>query len=79
MNFLDSFSKNARISNYMKILPLVVELFHVEGRTDRQTDVTKLVFAFRNSANAPKNDPLSTFDFKIILLTVVIFACDCVL
>ena len=25
------------------------------GRTDRQTDVTKLTVAFRNFANAPKN------------------------
>ena len=35
------------------------ELFHVErqtdGRTDRQTDMTKLIVAFRNSANAPKD------------------------
>jgi hypothetical protein len=26
-----------------------------EGRTDRQTDVTKLIDAFRNFANVPKN------------------------
>jgi hypothetical protein len=26
-----------------------------DGRTDRQTDVTKLTVAFRNFANAPKN------------------------
>jgi len=26
-------------------------------RTDRQTDVTKLIVAFHNSANAPKNSP----------------------
>jgi len=37
--------------------------FHADGtdgRTDRQvdrrTEMTKLIFAFRNSANAPKND-----------------------
>jgi len=28
---------------------------HVDGRTDRQTDMTKLTAAFRNFANAPKN------------------------
>ena len=29
-----------------------VELFHANG----QTDMTKLIFAFRNFANAPKNE-----------------------
>ena len=29
-------------------------MFHVDGRTDRQTDMTKLIAAFRNSANAPE-------------------------
>jgi hypothetical protein len=37
-------------------------LFHadrwMEGRTDRQTDVTKLIVAFRNFANAPYNEAL---------------------
>jgi len=39
----------------MKIRPLGAELFHVEGRTDRRTDMTKLIVAFRNFANAPQN------------------------
>jgi hypothetical protein len=48
----------------MKILPVAVELFHAERRmdrrtdretADRQTDMTKLIVAFRNIANAPKN------------------------
>jgi len=34
-------------------------LFHADGRTDeqtgRQTDMTKLIDAFRNFADAPKN------------------------
>ena len=38
----------------MKILPVGAELFHLGGRTDRQTHVTKPVFAFRNFANVPK-------------------------
>ena len=33
----------------MKIRPLGAELFHA----DRQTDMTKLIVAFRNFANAP--------------------------
>jgi hypothetical protein len=34
----------------MKIRPVGAELFHADG----QTDTTKLIFAFRNFANAPK-------------------------
>jgi len=42
----------------MKIRPVGAE-FHADrqtdGRTDRQTDMTKLTVTFRNFANAPKN------------------------
>ena len=31
------------------------ELLHADGKTDGQTDMTKLIVAFRNFANAPKN------------------------
>jgi hypothetical protein len=37
----------------MKIRPVEAELFHAD-RTDGQTDMTKLVIAFRNFANAPE-------------------------
>jgi hypothetical protein len=40
--------------NLMKIRLVGAELFHVDGRIDRRTDTTKLIVAFRNSANAPK-------------------------
>ena len=43
--------KNTQISNFMKIRPLGAELFLGIGTTD----MTKLLFAFRNFANAPKN------------------------
>ena len=55
-DFLDRFSKNSGISNFMKILSVGAELFHVytdrrkDERTDRY-DETKV--AFRNFANAP--------------------------
>ena len=39
------------MSNFMKIRPVGAELFHA----DRQTDMTKLIVAFRNFAKAPKN------------------------
>jgi hypothetical protein len=38
----------------MKILSVEAELFHAVVRTDRQTDMTKLIVDFRNLANAPK-------------------------
>jgi len=37
----------------MKIRPLGAELCHADGQTDR---MTKLIVAFRNFANAPKNE-----------------------
>jgi hypothetical protein len=56
---VDKFSKNTQISNLIKILPMEAELFHAErrteGQTDRQTDMTKLIVAFRNFAKATKN------------------------
>jgi hypothetical protein len=44
-----------QISNFIKIRPVGAELFHPEGRADRQTDMAKLVAAFRSFAKAPRN------------------------
>ena len=38
----------------MKIGPVGAELFRTDLRTDGETDMTKLIVAFRNTANAPK-------------------------
>jgi len=38
----------------MKIRQVGPKLLHADRRTDRQTDVTKLMVAFLNFANAPK-------------------------
>jgi hypothetical protein len=40
----------------MNIRPEGAELFHADGRTNVQTDMTKLIVAFRNFANAPKGE-----------------------
>ena len=52
----------------MKIRLVGAELFHADLRTDRQTDrwtnrqrdMTKLIVAFRNFANAPKSETAKT-------------------
>jgi hypothetical protein len=44
-----------QISNLIKIRPVEAELFHADGRTDRQRDTTKQTVAFRKFTNAPKN------------------------
>ena len=43
--------KKAQISSFIKIRPVGVELFHADGLTG----TTKLIVAFRYSANAPEN------------------------
>ena len=52
--FLTDFSKNTQISNFMQIRPMGSELFHAEEWAGGQTEM-KLIVAFRNFANAPKN------------------------
>jgi hypothetical protein len=47
LNFLDKFSKNTRISNFMKILSVGTDFFQCR-LTDRRTDMTKQIVAFRN-------------------------------
>ena len=39
----------------MKIRPTGTILFQADARADGQTDMTKLIVAFRNMSNAPKN------------------------
>jgi hypothetical protein len=71
--------KNTPISNFMKISPVLAELFQPSRRTGgqmvRRTDITKLIVAFRNFANAHKNftEGLKTHDLKKILLNQIRF------
>ena len=37
LNFIDRFSKNTQISNFMKLLSLGAQLFHGDGRKNGQT------------------------------------------
>ena len=52
LRFLNSFSKNTQISNVLKIGPLRAQSFHLDG----QTDMKKLIVAFRNFVNSPIQD-----------------------
>jgi ribosomal protein L30E len=56
-SYLQFFSKNAQISNFMKIRLVGAELFLADRRTDDsgRADKTKLVIVFRNFAKEPKN------------------------
>jgi len=39
----------------MEICPAVSVLIHADGQTEERTDMTKLICAFRDYVNAPKN------------------------
>jgi hypothetical protein len=49
------FEKKLKYQVSQKIRPMGAELFHADGRKNTRTDMTKLIVAFRNYANAPKN------------------------
>ena len=59
-DFLDRCSKNSLILSFVKIRPGEIRVVpwgadeQRNGRTERRTDMTKLMDAFRNFANAPK-------------------------
>ena len=52
--FSIDFFRNIKIYTFIKILPVRAKLLHANGQTDRQTDMTKLMVAFRNFGKVPK-------------------------
>ena len=53
--FSIGFRKNTPISDFMKISQVGAEMFYADGRKVAQTDIARLLVAFRNFANATKN------------------------
>jgi hypothetical protein len=61
--FCTDFRKNTQISNFMKIRPQWEPSFSMQ--TDKRTDLTKLIVAFRNFANSSKEmNRLEIFQYK---------------
>jgi hypothetical protein len=50
LEFLFFFFRKNKVPDFMKIRPVRTELFHADG----QKDMTKLIVASRNFANAPE-------------------------
>jgi hypothetical protein len=68
-NFLNIFSRNPQISNFMKICPVGAQALHAGGRADiTWHDVTKLLVAFRSFASAPKYDIYTSLGFEGLFL-----------
>jgi hypothetical protein len=59
LEFVNLFSKNPQIPNFMKIHTVGAEFLHARRRTDRRkdgrTDMAKVIVPFRNFAKAPEN------------------------
>ena len=62
--YLQVFEKSKQISNFMKICPVASRV--VPCGTDWRTDMTKLLVAFRNFANAPKTYQVRLLDFSLL-------------
>jgi hypothetical protein len=60
------------MSNLTEIRTVVAKFFHADGQTHRHVDITKLIVAFCNFADAPKNavycyDSATTYQFTFYL------------
>jgi hypothetical protein len=72
LEFSPRFSKKAQISTCVKINLVAAELhaaWKTDRRKDRQTEIPRLLVAFRNFANAPKNSSHKTQKISYVSLT----------
>ena len=72
--FPDRFSKNRQRSNFMQS-PSSGSRDVPCGQTDRQTDMTKQAFFFRNFVNAPKNTDTLWLPLFIFIIVYANFLC----
>jgi hypothetical protein len=47
--FLERFSENSQISNFMKISTVGAEMFHADGETDRQDEANSRFSHFKKA------------------------------
>jgi hypothetical protein len=50
LGFIEIFSKNTPMSNFMKIRPVGGELFHADGQTERNNEANSCLSQFCESA-----------------------------
>jgi hypothetical protein len=78
LDFRVRFSNKTQITSLLKICPVEADLYHAEGQMDGQTDMTKLLVALCNFANAPKcNHTVRSYHLlvnKLTCLTVKIIS-----
>jgi hypothetical protein len=60
----------------MKIRPVGTDFFLADRRADGKTNMTKLIVAFRNFENAPKNE--TCFACACVRARVSVCVCVCV-
>ena len=63
LKFLGRFFKNFQISNFLNVRPVGAELFHA----DRETDMAKLIVAFRIFAKVPKKLTSWNYYYAVVL------------
>jgi len=56
--------ENFSVSVSVKILPVESKVFLADSRTGRHTHMTKLIVAFHNFVNAPKNLQINSYGWN---------------
>jgi hypothetical protein len=72
LEFCRQLFEKSQISTFIKIRLVGAELFHADRQTDGRKDMTKIIVAFRNYANAPKSSiifPQGAFMCCVVFLT----------